>query len=730
MSMKLNRLTPLLAPGWVRYLLLLSGVLAAVALYLLATASANTRLFSQHYPLILAVNGALAAGLIALFVYQLIRLRRRLRDGVFGARLSLRLVTMFALMAVLPGAILYAVSVQFLGRSIESWFDVRLETALDGGLSLGRNALDTMLKDLGSRGEGIAASLALRTPAEQVAALNELREQAGVQEATLYSSQGRMLGFSGNEKAGLMPEAPPAAVMRQIRGGRAYSAVEAVPDRGLYLRVIVPLQSLSLADGARTLQLVQPVPDQLARDAESVQAGVREYQELVLARVGLKRLYAVTLTLTLLLALLTALSLAFLLSEQLSAPLATLAQGTRAVARGDFSQRVAVTSRDELGVLSQSFNAMTQQLEEAHAAADLHRTQLAAANAYLESLLANLSAGVLAFDDGQRLRSFNPSAAAIMGIDPERLADAPLARWGEREPAMAPLARELVAAFEGGTAEWQREIELATPEGERVLLVRGTRLAVGSESGFVVVFDDITHVLQAQRAAAWSEVARRLAHEIKNPLTPIQLSAERLQLKLASKLAGPDADMLVRSTDTIVNQVATLKKMVDAFRDYGRMPEPAMQAVDVNALLREVLNLYGSLASSLRLELEEGLPAAFADPAQLRQVIHNLLQNAQDALAGTGEPLITVRTELQGAAVRVSVTDNGAGFPETIMRRVFEPYVTTKPKGTGLGLAVVRKIIEEHGGRIEVENIRPHGARVAFSLPAVTAALKKTAAQM
>src|SRR6478752_2127046 len=413
----ISAIRPALTSAVVKYLLIVCAVVGAVTLYLLATASANTALFAQHYPELLALNGGLAVCLALLVAYQLYALRRKLKARVFGAKLTVRLVLLFALVAVLPGALVYGVSVQFVARSIESWFDVRVEKALEGGLNLGRTTLDNLLKDLVKKADAMAAALAARPSTEHIAALNGLREQSGVQEATLFSQRGKVIAYAGSERAGLMPELPSAAVLRQLRLQQAYSAVESLPDKGLHLRVLVPVNPISLAEDMRVLQLLQQVPTQLALDAETVQTGQREYQELLLARLGLKRLYGITLTLTLLLALLTALSLAFVMSERLSAPLSFLAEGTRAVAQGDFSQRETVASSDELGVLTQSFNAMRQQLAEARATAERNQAQLTDAHTYVQSILANLSAGVLAFDETLRLRSFNNSASAILNAD-------------------------------------------------------------------------------------------------------------------------------------------------------------------------------------------------------------------------------------------------------------------------------------------------------------------------
>jgi len=702
-----------------RYLLLACVGLGVAAVFLLASVSANTALFSEYYPLLLGANLVIAVLLAGMVAYQLVSLRQKLKAGVFGAKLTLRLVMLFGLMAVLPGALIYGVSVQFVSRSIESWFDVRLDSALESGLNLGRGTLDGRLKELGTKAEAMALSLSPRPAAEHVTALNALREQAAVEEATLFTSRGKILAFSGNERSGIAPEAPSATALRQIRMQRSYSAIESVPDRGLYLRVLAPVDVVSLTDDARVLQLLQAVPVQLAHDAEVVQTGYREYQELQLSRRGLKRLYGITLTLTLLLAVLSSLGLAFVLSNRLSAPLSALVEGTRAVAQGDFSRRAAVASRDELGQLTQSFNSMTLQLAEAQSRVERNQAQLAHAKTYLESVLAHLSAGVLTFDATLRLRSANPSAAQILGTDSAALIGSGVQEWPARDASFASLAQALGDAFTGSDGtEWQRQVERELKDGTQVLLLRATRFGEAENAGLIVVFDDVTHLLQAQRDAAWAEVARRLAHEIKNPLTPIQLSAERLQLKLEPKLAAADAEILARSTQTIVSQVAALKRMVDAFSQYARKPEPALRQLDLNTLIRDVLALYESLGSSMQLSLTPDLPPVQGDPTQIRQVIHNLLQNAQDALGGAAAPRIEIATAVRDGRAEFSVTDNGTGFPEHLMKRAFEPYVTTKPRGTGLGLSIVRKIVEEHHGEVTITNVAPHGARIAIMLPA------------
>jgi nitrogen fixation/metabolism regulation signal transduction histidine kinase len=425
-------------------------------------------------------------------------------------------------------------------------------------------------------------------------------------------------------------------------------------------------------------------------------------------------MYTLTLTLALLLSLFAAIALAFLLARRLSAPLSILARGTEAVAAGDYSPREIMMTKDELGVLTQQFSQMTHQLGEARVQAERSRAETEAARAYLESVLGNLSAGVLAFYPDSRLRAANDGARAILRDDLTTAQGQPLSGWSRHFALRDAIAAGCVEQ----SGEWQSEIEMQNGAGvPQALLVRGTRLPEASGGGCVVVFDDITQLIAAQRSAAWGEVARRLAHEIKNPLTPIQLSAERLQHKLADKLADAERELLERSTQTIVNQVEAMKHMVNDFRDYARLPPPRLAAVDLNALIEEVLGLYESSRARLTMALADGLPRVAGDAAQLRQVIHNLVANAEDALAEAAEPEIRIVTRAEGRGAVLSVSDNGGGFPKEILARAFEPYVTTKAKGTGLGLAIVKKIVDEHHGQIEIANGAPRGAQVRIRLP-------------
>jgi two-component system, NtrC family, nitrogen regulation sensor histidine kinase NtrY len=701
------------------YALVFCFSIAGILLYLLISASANTALFARNYPLLLGLNAVLALALVGLVSYQLRVLWAKLKARVFGAKLTLRLVIMFASFAVLPGVLVYTVSVQFVSKSIESWFDVRVDNALEGGLKLGQAALDYLLEDLDRRAHTMAQEVADAPPEAVVRVLTRLREQSGVTEITLISGSGRVVATASRDVGVLMPNLPTTTVLREVRLKKSYAAIETAPDEGVLLRVIVPVSAsaLSIADEQRYLQLYTAAPQQLADNALAVQNGRRDYQELSLSRQGLKRIYTLTLTLTLLLALFSAIALAFVMSNRLSAPLTILAEGTRAVAQGDFSPRQAIAGSDELGVLTQSFNTMTRQLDEARAVVEQKQHQLEAAKAYLESVLSNLSAGVLVFDRELVLSTANQGAALILKQPLEQY----LGRHLSEVAALAPLAPTIAAEFER-EGVWQKQLEFEIGDRQQVLLARGSRLPAASGQGLVVVFDDITELMQAQRDIAWGEVARRLAHEIKNPLTPIQLSAERIEHRLADRLGPEDAEVLRRATSTIVSQVAAMKQMVDDFRDYSRALPAVLVEIDLNALIRSVLDLYAASSARIETRLAPQLPPIRGDETQLRQLIHNLLQNAQDALGGVNSPLIEIATETAGAEVRLTVRDNGSGFAKKIMTRVFEPYATTKPKGTGLGLAIVKKIVDVHQGTIKIENIKPHGACVSIVIPLAQAA--------
>ena len=740
------------------------GIASAVVLFvLLAWSTGNASLLAQYQALLLWLNGGLALTLFVWVVWLTLRLARQFSIGQFGSRLTARFALAFALIGVLPGALIYTVSLQFMSRSIESWFNVRVDTALESGLALGRAALDSQLAQLDARARSMTPDLSGTPDPEIASVLTRLRETSGAIDAMVFTTSGRLIAFSTDKLGTLLPPLPPAAVLNQLRTARGYSAADSddltanLGDAGLQLRVIVPVGSpertdtkLGVTSESRWLQLTQPVSDKIAQNAREVQKGYLDYQELALSRQSLRNLFAVTLTLALLLAVFAAIAVALYLSKKLVRPLLTLASGTQAVSIGDFRPLPEPPSNDEVGQLTRSFNDMTRQLEEARRMVETNRAQLERSNVYLESVLSNLSAGVLVFDQQFRLTTFNQGAQGILSVDLRAAPGRPL----ETIDGMIDFAGMIRQAFSEHAAvgsertHWQEQFELRLSDLSDdkkfytlTLLTRGTRLLVdGRDNGYMVVFDDITEVMSANRSVAWGEVARRLAHEIKNPLTPIQLSAERLAMKLAHKLEPQDAALLERAINTIVNQVSSLKHMVDDFKEYARKPALLMVPVDFNALVDEVLGLYGwdpidgmvrdeRHAWQLEVSLGPDLPPVLGDPTQLRQVVHNLLANARDALVDKPEGgVIEVSTKLIRAgsqenterpnqpAVRFTVSDNGLGFGSQVLQRAFEPYITTKAQGTGLGLAIVRKIIDEHQGRIDLSNRREGGAKVSILL--------------
>ncbi len=721
--------------AWIIALVALTG--AGLVLAFLLVMATNNRFYEEHFAGLFWVNVVIAALLVLVIVIASARLAIRLARGKFGSRLLLKLAAIFALVGVLPGVLIYTVSYQFVSRSIESWFDVSVEGALEAGLNLGRSTLDTLTADLATKTRLAAERLADDPSASQPITLERLREQLGVQGVALVDENGQAVTNVGmGSSQGLHVDAalsgadrPTATMMRQARNNAVAAAVEGLDDdvgpAGVHARIRalawVPTTTLSLASHDRYLLVTEILPTDLAVNALAVQSAFREYQQRSLARGGLRKMYIGTLTLALILSVFGALLLAATLGQQLARPLLLLAEGMDEVAHGDLRPKAVFASRDELGGLTRAFAAMTQQLADARTLADRSVGELEAARANLQTILDSLTAGVIVFDSAGRIDIVNPGATRILRLP----LSAYRGRTLEDVPSLADFGKAVRERFElhasepeeGERDHWQESYELRTdPANEPLtLVVRGARLPRHAR---LMVFDDITEIVSAQRAEAWSEVARRLAHEIKNPLTPIQLSAERLQHKLEAKLEGADQLLLGRSVATIVNQVQAMKQLVNEFRDYARLPTAKLVPVDINELAADVLVLYGAAQEAGRVtsDCTPGLPLIMGDPTLLRQVIHNLVQNALDATAEQAGGRVTLRTTLkrdeQGAprAVRLVVVDNGPGFSDKLLKRAFEPYITTKSKGTGLGLAVVKKIADEHAAIVRLSNLHEDSA--------------------
>lgn len=721
-------------------LVFMTGV-GMVLLFLLTLATRNRALYEQNFTWLVAVNVAVAGFLLLVIGWLAVRLFLRLKRGKFGSRLLIKLAGIIGLVGVLPGLLIYTVSYQFVSRSIESWFDVRVESALAAGLNLGRTTLDTLTADMSNKARVAAESLSRLSSTSAVFALDDVRNQLGASDVVLWGASGRPLGSAGVSRFDLSPERPSAALLRNVREARVVATVEGLEEgadseldaalaaREARIRVtaLVPPPTFAFGGEPRYLQAVAPLPSALVVDALAVQLANREYQERALAREGLRRMYIGTLTLALFLAVFGAVLLAVLLGNQLVRPLLVLAEGMREVAAGNLSPKQALTSRDELAGLTRTFAHMTQDLSDARAAVQRSMSEVDAARDNLQTILDNLTAGVVVLDEAGALRSVNPGAERILHIPLALHIGRPLVEL----PGLEAFGSGVLQQFERFLGDqtpheggyWQQSFELSasgnTPFQQGITLIARGALLPRNER--LLVFDDVSDMVSAQRAQAWGEVARRLAHEIKNPLTPIQLSAERLAMKLDGKVAPPEQAVLDKSVRTIVDQVDAMKRLVNEFRDYARLPAAQLVPVDLNALLRDILALYDHAAVPVRLELADDLPMAMADAQQVRQIVHNLVQNAQDAMTAQpgAEVLLRTRRSDSGQWVRLSVLDQGPGFAEHILKRAFEPYVTTKSKGTGLGLAVVKKIMDEHGGRVDLSNRlvegRVTGAQVSLS---------------
>lgn len=709
----------------VSILILIGSGLWVAALLIMAQTVQQSANFSDLHPFIVGVN---VAGLLVLLILiggRVVQLIRDWRKRVVGSRLEARMVWMSATLAMAPLLLVFYFSVVFLNRGIDSWFHVEIREGLEDALNLSRAALDLRMREYMQRTRTIADDIA--SGDDPVALLDEARRKSEAIELTLLGANRRIIGTSSERFGQILPSRPSEEMVMQTRS--EYVTLDPVGGGGFLVRTAVQVPLISPGDEPRMLEAVYPVERRLGELADTVESAYQRYGEKARLREPLKTSFTLTLTLVLLLSLFGALYGAFWSARRLVRPIQDLVAGTRAVAKGDFDLRLPLTSHDEMGILVHSFNDMTKRL--ARAREETRRSQHAveAERANLAVILARLSTGVISLEPDRTVRTANQAACNILGADVESVIGKPLAEAGKGSLLFEQFDTACSAHLDAGQTEWREQLVLQAESSRRILMCACTTLSGEDRSpgGFVIVFDDITALLQAQRDAAWGEVARRLAHEIKNPLTPIQLSAERIRRKLLGSMSEGEAQVLDRATHTIIQQVEAMKEMVNAFSEYARAPEMDVSRFDLNQLVAEVAELYraGSRetgrAGRPKLKLDPALREIEADRGRLRQIIHNLLANAIEALEGVAEPEIRVETRLvertDGAAAEITVEDNGPGFRPDVIGQVFDPYVTTKPKGTGLGLAIVKKIVEEHGGRIEADNARTGGARVRLELP-------------
>jgi two-component system, NtrC family, nitrogen regulation sensor histidine kinase NtrY len=705
--------------------------LAVTALFLLSRTAQNAEDFDRLHILILLINVAGVMVLFAFLIGNLARLWRDYRDHVPGSKLKARMVGMSVTLAVVPLLVVFYFSMQFINRGIDTWFNVEVEKGLDDALALSRAALETQMRDHLKTTMQIADLLRDHSGRQLFFELSMLRRESGASEITVFGRNRRIVATSSDHAAGTMPAALRDEVFLQIRQNRPFVSLDPLERGSFQIRTAVAFGDRSRPDSVGMIQAHFPVSERIGRMANNVDSSYSEYKRLLYLREPLKQTFTLTLTVVLLLSLLSSVYGAFVLSRRLVAPIQNLVAGTQAVAKGDFDTRLPTPSRDEIGFLVSSFNEMTEKLSDAQQQARLSQALVEAERANLEVILARLSTGVVALESDLRIRTANQASGAILNVDLENRVGEYLTDVAKGQPLLQQFVDVAQVHHNSGETEWREQIVLRGEVGRRVLTCACTTLPGDEDhaAGFVVVFDDITALLQAQRDAAWGEVARRLAHEIKNPLTPIQLSAERLRRKYINTMSEDEVQVLDRATHTIVQQVEAMKEMVNAFSDYARAPDIDINVFDLDKLAHEVVDLYRAQASGIEIVLntDPTLPNIEADIGRVRQMLHNLVRNSIEALENSDhDGRIEVRiskTEVQESEIaEIVVEDNGPGFKTGSVSQVFDPYVTTKPKGTGLGLAIVKKLVEEHGGAIEAENQDKGGALIRIQLPVNEAA--------
>jgi PAS domain S-box-containing protein len=705
-------------------LLILWTAIGAGALLLLLKSVQNSAEFGRLQPWILLLNVVGVIALSLLLARKLWQLVREYRDHVPGSRLTARTVMIFGALVIAPLLIVYLSSLEFLNRGIDSWFQVEVKQGLNDALVLSRAALDLRMREYSQRTQSLAGSLAKAAPADVQTRLDDERRVSEGLEIVLFGEHERIIAASLENPLETLPSRPPSDLIRQVGQLRPYVSLEPQSGGKYLIRTAAALSDSSASTDSRYVVAIYPVPAQLSALSEAVQRSYSQYGDLAAMREPLKYSFRLTLTLVLLLAMLAAIYGAIFSAQRLVRPVQDLIAGTRAVGKGDFGTRLPLPSRDEMGFLVHSFNDMTKRLRRAHEEATHSQQAVERERERLAIILARLSTGVVAVDRTLTVRMANHAAGAILGTDLSAATGRSLPELAASNERLGQFVAAIAVRFAGGREEWREQLDLDSQAGRRTLMCACTPLpGEDSDMGYVIVFDDITALLQAQRDAAWGEVARRLAHEIKNPLTPIQLSAERLRRRLLSGMNPRDAEILDRATHTIVQQVETMQQMVNAFSEYARAPEMRITQFSLNQLVTDVADLYRSQdpRAVIHLGLDQHLEGIEADRGRVRQILNNLITNALEALEGVGTPMLEITTRLESggdaAYAVVTVCDNGPGFQRELLGRVFDPYVTSKPKGTGLGLAIVKKIVEEHGGRIDADNRPEGGARVRVVLP-------------
>jgi len=696
-------------------------LLLMVSLYSISDATSHSAFFGKYYNWLLFFNAIGLVALLLLIVVNVYKLIVQYRLKTIGSRLTARMIGVFVLLTIIPVSVVYYFSLSFLHRGIDSWFDVGIETALEDSLKLGRGAIDLRKRDALNKTRSIATEIGEVDSEILVVYVDAVREKYGANEVTVYDHDNTIVASSSINSTEL-PEALPASDFGDIDVDQPFLRLVDDLDYGLSIQIIMLVQSLDATVPAKTLQAQFPFTDRINELTVGVQEAYDRYKELALLRDPLKTSFTMALSIIWLLSVLSAIWLAFVAARKLVAPINDLVEGTKAVAAGDYERQLDLSGTDELGFLLRSFNTMTRKIARSRAVAEQSQRMEALQKNYLESVLEQLTSGVLTIDSSGHVKSSNAAACSIFEIDNSSFSEVNIVDVVQDHPMMAPFF-DVVQSHLGQAHEWQEEVVLFVQGGKKILRVRGTTLLAQADAleEQVIVVDDLTELIQAQKESAWSEMARRLAHEIKNPLTPIQLSAERLQRKLSGSVSAENQAMLDRYTHTIVQQVEAMKSMVNAFTEYARSPRPVAQRVDINAMLEEVALLYhqDNTDVAINLKLDKSIPDIEVDDVRLRQLAHNLIKNSLETVEGKGWICLKTASVIKAKRrwIEFSVEDSGKGVADEVAQNLFDPYVTTKSSGSGLGLAIVKKIVDEHGGSVRVERGRQGGAKFSVLLP-------------
>jgi len=707
-----------------KYLITSVSVIGLGFLILLAQSLSNTDLVSNDtFIVLLAISIAFVICLFLLIIFQVFKLLQSVRKEITGSKLTLRLVISFGLMVLIPVSIVYLVSVNFLTKSIESWFDVRVESALEGGLNLGQKTIDILIDDIELKGKSIAYAIANKPFEKREDILIDLREKFSISRAVLYKNDGSISAISESNPT-ISSSTLSLDDIKRVQNGY-FGRIEETKNKNLLLKAFIPIfyndknQKIDLIGYREILMLSQPVPESISNMAISVESVFEEYQQLRYSRNSLKIIYTLTLTIVLMLAILTSVAISFVISRRFTRPLSLLSEATNQIAKGNYKKIIPEIGKDELGTLVKSFNSMTYQLDTATKNSKKNRKRLEDARAFLDATLTNLATSIVVIDKNKNIKFYNKSAAKLLNFKISDMVGENLKnaiKDIQKFDAVITFIDESLERRNKST-DISKEIVLNSQEDEKTLILKLSALRESSGISYILILEDISTVAKAQRQIAWSEIARRLAHEIKNPLTPIQLSAERVQNKIIDKLNETDKELLNKSTNTIIKQVDALKLMVNEFAEYSRTPSIVRKTINITELIDEISYLYSDQSIEIQKNYPNKIKKIKIDENKFRQVLINIFDNSKSAIEKTTHPKIVITVKCNKNFIMLKFEDNGIGIPKEIMEKIYEPYVTSKKTGTGLGLAIVHKIIEEHSGNIEINNIKPNGVSTIITLP-------------